>query len=399
MYKNITVEAEQGELILKNSHGDHVIIPANKRDRVKELLKNNRNDIIDLIVNKIPVASKYAEFGSVVPEGGDESKPSMESGQTNTVNTKEKLRMLEDKMKSKKHLSWQEGLDYAIAKGMTGKEMHEFALSPKVDNGWKMTNPKYWNKEAETKPLPITEENILNYNKHQAMSEALRTDPTFEALRQHIKQLGYQPLQGSKPFPINGAQIYDMAKKSNIPIIENPDGTFTIQDDINTFTNTDQSFGKGRTFHKTATYNKQTFGKGQDLVNDYQMVQPPTYSGRIPTAEDLSEYNKGNSYTLGLTPQNTVVPIAQFKQLVNGNQNTFYGAEGGQSEIDAYNKLKLFNDKVTEYKASPDYIEKMKKQIGNTRRNDGLSLGVGGGLVGGGGIGGAGGHGGNFGGI
>ena len=377
MYKGINVEAEHNELILKNSHGDHVIIPANKRDRVKELLKNNRNDIIDLIVNKIPVASKYAEFGSVFPEGGDESNPSVASNKTSTVNTKEKLRMLEDKMKSKKHLSWQEGLDYAIAKGMTGKEMHEFALSPKVDNGWKMTNPKYWNKEAETKPLPTTEEDILNYRKHEAMSEALRTDPTFNALREHIAQQGYQPLQGSKPFPVTGMQIYDMAKKSKIPITENPDGTFTMQDDINTFTNTDQSFGKGRTFHKTAKYNKQTFGKGQDLVNDYEMVQNPTYSGRVPTAEDLSEYDKGNSYTLGLTPQNTVVPIAQFKQLVNGNQNTFYGAEGGQSEIDAYNKLKLFNDSVTKYKASPDYVEKTKNSYtGNNVRQRNLYVNV-----------------------
>jgi hypothetical protein len=38
MYKNIKVEAEHNELILENSHGDKVIIPANKRNWVKQKL-------------------------------------------------------------------------------------------------------------------------------------------------------------------------------------------------------------------------------------------------------------------------------------------------------------------------------------------------------------------------
>lgn len=38
MYKNIKVEAENLELIIENSHGDKAIIPANKRDWVKQKL-------------------------------------------------------------------------------------------------------------------------------------------------------------------------------------------------------------------------------------------------------------------------------------------------------------------------------------------------------------------------
>src|ERR1035437_4758928 len=181
MYKGVTVEAENMELILQNTHGDHVIIPADKRNRVKKLLREGKHNIIDIIVNKIPVASKYAEFGSILPaEGGDEGdavKPPLSSGQTSTVNSKEKLKLLEDKIKNKKHLSWQEGLDYAEAKGMQGKDFLEFAQSAIVDNGWKMANPKYWTKEAGVQELPTTEEDILNYRKHQAMSESLKSDP------------------------------------------------------------------------------------------------------------------------------------------------------------------------------------------------------------------------------
>lgn len=67
MYRNIKIEAENNELILKNSKGSHVIIPANKRDWVKARLKANDHQSIDELVSKLPVASNYAEDGTIVP--------------------------------------------------------------------------------------------------------------------------------------------------------------------------------------------------------------------------------------------------------------------------------------------------------------------------------------------
>jgi hypothetical protein len=71
--KNITVEAEHGELILKNKAGDHVIIPAEKRALVSLRMAQGCHSCIDEIVNSLPVAKKYAEMGSLYPED-DETK-------------------------------------------------------------------------------------------------------------------------------------------------------------------------------------------------------------------------------------------------------------------------------------------------------------------------------------
>ena len=67
MYKNIKVEAEHNELILENSHGDKVIIPANKRNWVKQKLSEGCHNCIDSLVETLPVASQYAGDGSVYP--------------------------------------------------------------------------------------------------------------------------------------------------------------------------------------------------------------------------------------------------------------------------------------------------------------------------------------------
>jgi len=67
MYKNIKVEAEHNELILENSHGDKVIIPANKRNWVKQKLSEGCHNCIDSLVETLPVASQYAQDGSIYP--------------------------------------------------------------------------------------------------------------------------------------------------------------------------------------------------------------------------------------------------------------------------------------------------------------------------------------------
>ncbi len=69
MYKNINVEAEHNELILENSHGDKVIIPANKRNWVQQKIREGCHDCIDSLVEILPIASNYAGDGTVIPKG------------------------------------------------------------------------------------------------------------------------------------------------------------------------------------------------------------------------------------------------------------------------------------------------------------------------------------------
>lgn len=68
MYKNINVEAEHNELILENSNGDKVIIPANKRNWVKQKLSEGCHGCIDSLIETLPVAADYAQDGSLYSE-------------------------------------------------------------------------------------------------------------------------------------------------------------------------------------------------------------------------------------------------------------------------------------------------------------------------------------------
>ena len=66
MDKKINVEAEGGELILANNHGDHVIIPKDKRSEVNEHIKQGCNSCIDSIVDSLPIMDDYADNGTVI---------------------------------------------------------------------------------------------------------------------------------------------------------------------------------------------------------------------------------------------------------------------------------------------------------------------------------------------
>ena len=64
---NKNIEVEGGEIAIRNSHGDLAIIPKNKRNWVKQKLSDGCHDCIDSLVETLPVASQYAQDGSVYP--------------------------------------------------------------------------------------------------------------------------------------------------------------------------------------------------------------------------------------------------------------------------------------------------------------------------------------------
>ena len=67
MYRKIEVNAEHNEIILENSNGDKVIIPANKRNWVKQKLSEGCHGCIDSLVETLPVVNNYAQDGTVFP--------------------------------------------------------------------------------------------------------------------------------------------------------------------------------------------------------------------------------------------------------------------------------------------------------------------------------------------
>lgn len=66
---NKNIEVEGGEIAIRNSHGDLAIIPKDKRDWVKQKLSEGCHGCIDSLVETLPVASQYAQDGTVYPNG------------------------------------------------------------------------------------------------------------------------------------------------------------------------------------------------------------------------------------------------------------------------------------------------------------------------------------------
>lgn len=68
------IEAEGGELILRNSNDDVAIIPKDKVATVKGYIKDGNNEAIDELISTLPYMEGYAEDGSLIPIDGDPPK-------------------------------------------------------------------------------------------------------------------------------------------------------------------------------------------------------------------------------------------------------------------------------------------------------------------------------------
>jgi len=66
---NKNIEVEGGEIAIRNSHGDLAIIPKDKRNWVKQKLSEGCHNCIDSLVETLPIASQYAQDGTVYPNG------------------------------------------------------------------------------------------------------------------------------------------------------------------------------------------------------------------------------------------------------------------------------------------------------------------------------------------
>jgi hypothetical protein len=65
------IEVEDGELLLKNSHGDLVVVPKNKASWVRNKIAEGCHNCIDEMASSIPLLSQYAENGTLIPNDTD----------------------------------------------------------------------------------------------------------------------------------------------------------------------------------------------------------------------------------------------------------------------------------------------------------------------------------------
>lgn len=64
---NKNIEVEGGEIAILNSHGDLAIIPKDRRNWVKQKLSEGCHNCIDSLVETLPIASQYAQDGTLLP--------------------------------------------------------------------------------------------------------------------------------------------------------------------------------------------------------------------------------------------------------------------------------------------------------------------------------------------
>jgi hypothetical protein len=228
-----------------------------------------------------------------------------------------------------------------------------------------VTDPNY--------KVPITEDEIKNYQQYQQTSSKLQADPTFNELKEYLTKGGYKPNTKYGAGQVTGQRIIDDAKRQKVNVVQLPDGTYQMMDDVNTFTDTDQSFGKPRIIHPLATYDKTPYTRGQDIVNHYNMAIPPTYSNRVPTEQELADYSAGNTYVAGLTPEYKKVYIDKYFEPNNPN-TTYYGTKegsaGGEEEINRYKEAMNVANEIERYKKSGEAFKDQTKMVNAQKRKE-----------------------------
>lgn len=72
----VKIEAEGGELILRNNNGDVAIIPAKHRQEVLDMVKDGCNGCLDDYIRRLPKQSDYAADGTVIDNPWQQALPS-----------------------------------------------------------------------------------------------------------------------------------------------------------------------------------------------------------------------------------------------------------------------------------------------------------------------------------
>jgi hypothetical protein len=142
---------------------------------------------------------------------------------------------------------------------------------------------------------------------------------------------------------------------------QNEDGTFTMYDDITTFRDSDQGYGKGRVIDPNAKYDMQRYQRGNDLVNVYNFAEPPTYKDRVPTEDEMTSYDEGNRNFLALTPEyKKYYASGYLDPSSQGDERTmFYGQNTNVEDIDR-------NKEVADLRARLDPVHQRRLKLERT---------------------------------
>lgn len=75
MKEGFELEAEGGEIVIRNTNGDYAVVPKNKVEHINKLLSDGCHGCIDEFVATLPTMADYAQNGSVVGDPFTEGNP------------------------------------------------------------------------------------------------------------------------------------------------------------------------------------------------------------------------------------------------------------------------------------------------------------------------------------
>lgn len=199
---NKNIEVEGGEIAIRNSHGDLAIIPKDKINWVKQKLSEGCHDCIDGLVETLPIASQYAQDGSLFPNGPEPiTLISPEGRRINTTTDDEFYRMHynskmigdqnEDKSWNLKEEIFQESeslpeitVNSKIVKDSYGDYKNQFLKTNPSDKFYSQREQEH-NKKFYSAPL-WAQQVVGGYNEERKQSDRKRDEEDYNKLQNNF---------------------------------------------------------------------------------------------------------------------------------------------------------------------------------------------------------------------
>jgi len=243
-------------------------------------------------------------------------------------------------------------------KSMTKKDAFDY-LYKNFPKALMLMRPESWSSEKPDPNFvaPITKDEIDNYLKYLQRLNGIKSTSGAKELSEYLASNKYAPQKHGSNNSFTGKTIIENAKSKGAKMTTNEDGSFTIYDDETTYTDSDAQYGKGRVIHPDVRYSKNTYKKGNDLVNVYDIAEMPKYGGRTPTAASLEDYKSGKYYTEAATPEMKRYYADVYFDPKNANEPLTYGSQSNVDDIDRYKYANQLGQDI-----KPFYTEQIKKQ-------------------------------------
>jgi hypothetical protein len=229
-----------------------------------------------------------------------------------------------------------DALNYVKENNLNSKEAFEF-LKKHNSKALVIMNPNRWER-LEKNPNykePFTEDDYKSYQEYNNQLSTLKGLAGDEPLTKYLNESGFAPHSkgGSN---MRGIDIVNQAKRRGAKIEDIGNGMYKLYDDETTFRDTDSGYKGARVINVDAKYARNTYKKGNDLVNVYSFAEGPKYGGRVPTQEEIDEYNSGKTYLKAATPEMKVYYADKYFDPNNpdAEDKTFYGSQSHTEDID-----------------------------------------------------------------